>query len=50
MIDPKSMVNAFLRDYHPRARTMREQLRALYVDRIRAAWRVLIGKAWAEEY
>lgn len=25
-------------------------LRVFYIDRLRAAWLVLIGKAWAEEY
>lgn len=30
--------------------TWRERLHVIWTDRIVGAWRVLIGKAWAEEY
>jgi hypothetical protein len=30
--------------------TRRERLHVIWTDRIVGAWRVLIGKAWAEEY
>jgi hypothetical protein len=30
--------------------TWRERLQVVWGDRIIGAWRVLIGKAWAEEY
>jgi hypothetical protein len=42
--------NRFIDDYIPPKLTWRERLHVIWTDRIVGAWRVLIGKAWAEEY
>jgi len=43
-------VSKIMRGYEPPPRSWGERLHVIWSDRIKAAWLVLIGKAWAEEY